>query len=212
MSFPETRLTLIQRLASGGGEEDWQRFLNDYWGPLCRFSLRWGARDLDDAEDAACQTFEVLWENRLLVRWVSQRAAKLRTLLCSVARRILANQNRVRTNRKRLAGELADCVRELNDARSEQTDAFYAAWVEDMVQQAVEALAAEYYAQRKGDYVRVMYGRLCRRMTIAQVAEALELKPSAVDNYYRHARDRLAEKLESSVRRQVGRYCPSDEG
>jgi hypothetical protein len=117
----------------------------------------------------------------------------------------------VEANRQRLAGELADCIKELDGARNEQTDAFYAAWVEDLVQQAVESLAAEYYAQRKGDYVRVMYGRLCRRMTIAQVAEALEIKPSAVDNYYRHARERLAEKLEASVRRQTGRYCPSDE-
>jgi hypothetical protein len=106
---------------------------------------------------------------------------------------------------------LADCLKELEDARNEPTDAFYAAWVEDIVQQAVESLAAEYFAQRKGDYVRVLYGRLCRRMTIAEVAGDLEISASAVDNYYRHARDRLAEKLESSVRRQVARYCRTEE-
>ncbi len=72
--------------------------MNDYWGPLCRFSLRYGARNLDDAEDVASQTFEVLWEKRLLVRWVSGRTAKLRTLLCSVVRNILSHRNRVRVN------------------------------------------------------------------------------------------------------------------
>ena len=41
----------------------------------------------------------------------------------------------------------------------------------------LEALAADYYRQRKGDYVRVLYGRLCRGMTIAGVAEALGAVP-----------------------------------
>lgn len=80
MSFPQTRLTLIQRLATGGSEEDWRCFLQDDWGPICRFSLRFGARNLDDAEEVASQTFEVFWEKRLLARWMSQRSAKLRTL------------------------------------------------------------------------------------------------------------------------------------
>ncbi len=44
MSFPQTRLTLVERLASGGSAEAWQTFLGDYWGPIRRFALRWGAR------------------------------------------------------------------------------------------------------------------------------------------------------------------------
>ncbi|MBU4271254.1 MAG: hypothetical protein KKE86_04830, partial [Planctomycetes bacterium] len=98
MGFPQTRLTLIQRLTSGGAEEDWQNFLKDYWGPICRFSLRRGARNLDDAEDVASETFEALWEQRLLVRWVANRSAKLRTLLCCVVRNILSHRNRVRAS------------------------------------------------------------------------------------------------------------------
>ena len=107
MSFPQTRLTLVERLASGGTEEDWRRFLKDYWGPICRFSLRWGARDLDNAEDVASETFEVLWEQRLLVRWASNRSAKLRTLLCSVVRNILSHRNRVRVGREQRQEDLA---------------------------------------------------------------------------------------------------------
>jgi hypothetical protein len=60
MSFPQTRLTLIQRRASDGAKEDWRGFLEDYWGPICRFALRYGARNLDDAEDMASERFEVL--------------------------------------------------------------------------------------------------------------------------------------------------------
>ena len=108
MVFPQTRVTLIQRLASGGSEEDWGQFLSDYWGPICRLSLRFGARNLDDAEDVASQTFEVLWERRLLVRWVSNQTAKLRTLLCSVVRNILSHRNRLRVNRDRLWQDFVD--------------------------------------------------------------------------------------------------------
>jgi RNA polymerase sigma factor (sigma-70 family) len=211
MSFPQTRLTLVQRLAAGGSEEDWNRFLSDYWGPVCRFALRFGARNLDDAEDVASLTFETLWKNQLLVRWLSNRSAKLRSLLCGVARKVLSNQNRAGANRDRLLRELADWVRQSSPVEDPQADAFYGAWVEDVVGQAVESLAAEYYRQAKGDYVRVLYGRLCQRLTIAEVAEAIDITTAAVDNYYRHAKRRLTEKLESLVRRQVHRYCTADE-
>jgi hypothetical protein len=49
MSFPQTQLTFVQRLAAEGAVEDWQRFLRDYWGPICRFSMRFGAANLTDA-------------------------------------------------------------------------------------------------------------------------------------------------------------------
>lgn len=211
MSFPQTRVTLIRRLAVGGTEEDWRQFLSDYRGPVCRFALRWGATCYDDAEDVASQTFEILLESQLLSRWASSRSAKLRSLLCAVTRNILANRHRVETGRRALAEGIRQHFEELAEEKQRWSDAFYAAWVEDLVQQAVESAAAEYYRQGKGDYVRVLYGRLCRRLTIAEVARALGLKPSDVDNYYRHARRRLAEKLEARLRRQLQRYCPEEE-
>ena len=88
MSFPETRHTLIHRLATGNTEADWQEFLNDYWAPVCRFAQRRAGLRLEDAEDTASLTFEALISNQLLVRWVAKRSAKLRTLLCSVVRKI----------------------------------------------------------------------------------------------------------------------------
>lgn len=211
MSFPQTRLTLIQRLASGGSNEDWRLFLTDYWGPTCRFALRWGARNVDEAEEVASHTFAVLLENRLLTRWVSHRSAKLRSLLCAVVRNILSNRNRVRVGRERMSAELVRQLEESGRARDEQADAFYLAWVEDLLQRSVESLAADYYRESRGDYVRVLYGRLCQGLTIAKVADALKITPANADHYYRHARDRLADTLEKVVRRQVARYCPAEE-
>jgi RNA polymerase sigma factor (sigma-70 family) len=211
MSFPETRQTFVERLASQGSEEDWRCFLQDYWGPVCRFALRWGAGNLADAEDVAAQTFEVLWENRLLVRWVSNRSARLRSLLCGVVRKTLANRGRTRENRQRLGRELAEHVEQIYVAQDDQADAFYAAWAEGLLQRAVESLAAEYYRQAKGDYVRVLYGRLCQGLSVPEVARSLEISISAADNYFRHAKTRLAEKLADEVRQQVHRYSPPED-
>jgi DNA-directed RNA polymerase specialized sigma24 family protein len=153
----------------------------------------------------------VIWENRLLDRWVSNRSAKLRSLLCAVVRNVLSNWNRVGAGRQRMSAELIRQLEESSRKRDEQSDAFYAAWVEDVIQQAVESLAADYYRRNQGDYVRVLYGRLCEQLTIAEVAEALQIKPSTVDYYFRHARGRLSEKLETVVRPQVERYCAPEE-
>lgn len=210
MSFPQTRLTLIQRLAAEGSEDDWCTFMRDYWGPVCRFALRWGAANAEDAEDVALETFEVLWRNRLLVRWISNRSAKLRTLLCGVVRNNLANRARVRAGRERILTDLAGQFAEWQRLPDEQSDAFYAAWVEDVLERAVQSLAADYGREGKGDYLRVLYGRLCEELTIAACAETLDLKPASVDNYYRHARNRLGEKLRELVAQHVSRYAPDD--
>ncbi|MGQ9575187.1 MAG: RNA polymerase sigma factor [Thermoguttaceae bacterium] len=206
MGFPDTRLTLIQRLAAGGTEADWRQFVNDYWGPVCRFALRWGARSPEDAEDIAIQTFEVLWQGRLLVRWVVNRSAKLRSLLCGVVRNLLANQGRVRAGRQRLAQELASTLPEMLQQEDQLTEAFYASWVEDLVQRAVDLLGAELLREGKGDYLRVLYGRICQGLTTAEIAGALELRPGTVARYFRRATRRLGAKLQQALRFQMERY------
>ncbi|HWC88220.1 MAG TPA: hypothetical protein VG433_01135, partial [Pirellulales bacterium] len=60
MGFPETRHSLVQRIVASGGETDWRQFLNDYWGPVCRFAARFGGLGPADAEDVAAETFEAL--------------------------------------------------------------------------------------------------------------------------------------------------------
>jgi hypothetical protein len=99
----------------------------------------------------------------------------------------------------------------LSRTTDEQVDAFYAAWVEDIVEQAVESMAGDYCRNGQADYVRVLYGRLCQGMTIAKAAEALQLSPAVVDHYFRHAREQLSEKLKQRIRRQVQGYCPAEE-
>lgn len=69
MSFPETRPTLIARLARNANNADWQQFLKDYWGPVVRFAMRAGQMPVDQAEDLASETFLVLLRSPLFHRW-----------------------------------------------------------------------------------------------------------------------------------------------
>jgi len=208
VSFPDTRRTFVERLACEGREEDWRCFLQDYWGPVCRFALRWGAGNLTAAEEVAAQTFEVLWENRLLARWVATPAARFRSLLCGVVRKTLANRRRLEANRQRLAAEVAEFLSGPDESADDPDDPFYMAWAEALLQRAMEALAAEYGRRGQGDYVRVLYGRLCQGLTLAEVAQTLELTLASVDHCFRDARALLTKKLQEEVRRHVERYSP----
>lgn len=218
MPFPETRHTLIQRLATGGTEADWGAFLADYWGPVCRFVQFRGQASAQDADDVAAQVFQIVWSNGLLARWSAERTARLRTLLCAVARNILSNENRVQQGRTRLLRDNAAALIDTpgvpivgaDAVDPEHEDTFYAAWVGELLQQAVDALLLDYQAENRGDYFRTLYGRLCEQMTLPEIAVALGQKLPVIEKYNRHARERLREKLHEVTRAHVVRY--SDPG
>lgn len=210
MSFPQTRQTLIQRIVGGSGEEDWREFVADYWGPIFRFARRQGNLGNEDAEDIASLTFEAVVKNELLARWITNRSARLRTLLCTVVRNLISNFRRVEAGRARIlreqiaAGTIVPA--QAREAEPEDIDSFYAAWVEETVQGAVESLVDEYHRSGHGDRFRVLYGRVCERMTTAEIAASLQIPMSAAENHYKHARNRLGEKLRELVRNHVLRY------
>src|SRR5204863_17228 len=145
MAFPQTRHTLIERLAHGGNEHDWRDFLADYWAPVCRFALRRGNGRLDEAEDVAGQAFEVVLRNKLLSRWAASRQAKLRTLLCSVVCKIQANLFRSAKHQAAILDEFE----EAQIAADSDQDAFYAAWVDELLQTCLHDLAIDYHGDGK---------------------------------------------------------------
>lgn len=214
MSFPETRLTLIQRIAVGGENDDWQQFLGDYWRPVCRFASTWGNLNPDDAEDVAAALFEVLIRGDLLKRWSSTRNSKVRTLLCGVVRNLLANRHRLTSGRERLIRENRELFQHLAATspaegpavESAQSEAFYAAWVEELLQDAIELLQEEYLKSGRGDHFRVLYGRICEGLSTPEIAKHLRLETSAAENCYKHAKKRLGEILEQVTRERIARY------
>jgi len=219
MSFPQTSQTLIRRFASQGSQRDWHQFLSDYWLPVCRFAQQRAGLTIQDAEDVASETFQAVLSNNLLSRWASDRSSKLRTMLCTVVRHILGNRARVQKGRQRLLRENVyellnredlPTIRHL-DEPAKHIDVFYAAWVEGIVLQAVESLMQEYHRTGKGDYFRVLYGRVCEQMTMPQISEALGITTTQAENYYKAARKRLAAKLQQLLQHHVQRYCQPDQ-
>jgi RNA polymerase sigma factor (sigma-70 family) len=219
MPFPQTHLTLIERLAGGGGgESDWKEFFDDYWGPVCRFARQRGNLSPEDAEDVASESLEAIVRNNLLARWSADRSSKLRTLICAVVRNILANRARLTSGREKVVrGHLGALDRYLNlaDSAPEETapevDAFYAAWAEDLLNQAVDGVFTEYNEAGKGDYVRILYDRICKELPFQEIADELKLTPAAAEAHFRQAKQRLADRLQSLIRRQVSRYSsPGD--
>jgi len=220
MAFPQTRLTLIERLAAGGGgHTDWWEFLQDYWGPVCRFARQRGNLSVEDAEDVASETLEAIVKNDLLSRWSADRSAKLRTLICTVVLNILANRARVAAGRENLLRDhggqldryLDDSVFDSAEASIEMFDAFYAAWADDLLSHAIEGLLAEYNQVGKGDYFRVLYGRICEEMAFAEIAAALKLTPAAAEAHFRQAKERLTERMQDLLRWQIRRYSTADQ-
>jgi RNA polymerase sigma factor (sigma-70 family) len=215
MSFPQTSKTLILRVVMEGNERDWHRFLSDYWLPVCRFAQRRAKLGIEDAENVASETFEAILHNKLLERWTADHSSKLRTLLCTVVRQVLGNRARVQKGRERLLAENAPeliaradlpTIKSMDES-AEHIDEFYAVWVEGILLQAVEALMTEYHQTGKGDYFRVLYGRVCEQMTTPQISQALGIKKTDVENYYKSARKRLASKLREVVDEHTVRYC-----
>ena len=217
MSFPNTRHTLIQRLAVGGDDADWRQFHRDYWGAVCRFAQYAGGLNATDAEDVASESFNAILQGRLLERWSESRQSKLRTLLCAVVRNVIANRRRVDLGRAANLQQHGNELRRYRDGGEidrdihRDEDLFYAAWADDLVNRTVNSLLDEYNATGRGDYFRVLYGRICEDLSIAEVAGALEISTSAVDNYFRHARRRLSEVLQELVRDHVSRYVGATE-
>lgn len=219
MSFPQTSKTLILRVVTEGRPQDWHQFLSDYWPAVCGFARRRAGLSEADAEDVAAETFEALLRNRLLERWSVDRSAKLRTLLCTVVRHILGNRARVRQGRQALLAKHAHELPGRDDIPSirspeeseELQDAFYAAWVEDFLAQALEGLMREYHQTGRGDYFRVLHGRICERLTAPQIAAMLELKTTDVENYGKAARKRLIAMMQEQLRGHIGCYCRPEE-
>jgi DNA-directed RNA polymerase specialized sigma24 family protein len=216
--FPQTRLTLIERLARGGGNTDWWAFLCDYWGPVCRFARQRGNLSVHDAEDVAAETLEVIVRNDLLARWSANRSAKLGTLICTVILNILSNRARVKVGREILVSEhggqldryLDESVFDSAEASIEMFDAFFAAWVEDLLSHAVEGLLVEYSQAGKEDYCRVLYLRICEETPFAEIAAARKLPPAAAYAHFHQVKQRLADRLQDLLRCQVHRYSSAD--
>lgn len=207
MAFPETRLSLIRRVVATGDAASWDLFVANYWRATCRFAMRIGNLQWSDAEDVASKVFETLYRKSLLESWLSQPNARFKTLLCTVVKNIVLNTHRSNQTAARHRADQVQRAEEFGHlATNDQLSLFYDIWAEELMRTAVNSLMLDYHREGKGDYFRVLHARICEEMPVKEIAAALELKPTDIDNYYRHARDRLAERIKQSVRKDAASY------
>lgn len=188
-----------------------------YWMPLCRFARFRAGVDRSVAEDVTSQAFEILLTKRLLAKWMTHRSTKLRSLLCAVVRNVLSNRVRVQQRRKQIIKErgpelvdradLSSIVSQ--DASTEDIDALYASWADQLLATTVEGLLRQLHLAGKGDVFRVLYGRVCEQKTSAEVARTINIPNTTAEYYYKEARKQLSDLLESQLREHVARYSPA---
>ena len=207
MAFPDTRLSLIRRIVATGDATSWDEFVASYWRAVCRFAMRLGNLQWTDSEDVASQVFEALFRRSLLESWLTRPDARFKTLLCTVVRNVVQNTNRAnRTAARHIDGPFQQALLQTDGVDPQDDDAFMAIWAEELIQSTVRSLMTDYHHEGKGDYYRVLHSRICEQLTTREIADQLGVKPTDVDNYYRHARQRLGERLKLRLRTDVSYY------
>lgn len=211
MAFPKTRHTLIRRLADHSSEADWQQFIADYWRPIRRFAMSYGRLQPADADDVAGSTFEILIRNRLLLRWSEEQTARLRTLLCSVVRKQLANRRRKKENRQiqlPLGIPASDDGQDLEiEVPAEERASFEGLWVDEILVRTLAAVRSSCLRDGKINQFRTLFGRVCEDMTNSEVADCLKVPLTTAEAWYQQARNRLSDALRQQVHNVVSQYA-----
>ena len=206
MLFPETRLTFIRRLARDGSEADWRQFIGEYWRPVRRFAISRGRLQAADADDVASATFEVLIRKRLLLQWTEERSARLRTLLCGIVRRQLANRFRKHQDQQLpMMGSGTDDP--FVDLPDDERNVFEEFCFEEILLRSVDRMRNQCLKTGKINRFRVLFGRVCEGMTHSQIAACLNQPLSTVESWYKQARDQLAEVLRIQIRAIVSQHA-----
>lgn len=210
--FPDTKQTLIRRIASDPESTDWTVFVNDYWAPLVRFASVKGGLNFAEAEDIASEAFEILFKNDLLARWLSDQRAKLRTLLCGVAKNLLSNRARVQRGRDRVMSAITPNLLAIATQKElvPDDDCFYEIWVVELLQKTLSQIQRESVDRGRLDEYRVFHGKIVDGMSNQELADCLGLKLTDVENFYKCIRNRFTKKLRQVIETQVQRYCAGE--
>ena len=211
--FPQTRQTLIQRIATDRQAPEWNTFLDDYWGPVVRFAIRSGNLKIQDAEDITAETFKTLFTADLLSRWLEDRRSRLSTMLCVVVRNLISNRARLQSGREKIMHELkpvltAEIARRQRDPAE---DRFYEAWAESLLQSTLLQLQQDYLKRGRVNAFRVFYGRVREGLSNSEIADCLNLKVMDVENHYKRTRGQFTDRLRSGIEEHVRRYGAEDD-
>ncbi len=174
--FPDTRVSLILRLAESADVEAWEEFTAVYLPALYHLAL---ARGLNrtDAEDVTQEILMVV--AGAVRRWQpdSQRA-RFRTWLCTIARNLIADYFAQPNNRKRTISITDSSLEQLSSLQKEGPSS---AAFDFEYQRAVFRLAAERVRQRVTENSWIAFtSTTIDQAPVESVAMRLGMRPGSI--------------------------------
>ncbi len=215
MIFPDTRWTLISRLADPaevGAALD--QLCAAYWSPIYAFLLRSGRNDAE-AQDLTQDFLEMVVRQRLLER-ADPVSGRLRSWLLSALKNFLANARRFETRQKRGSGAYVfsidqdDVVSEVGAIASQglsPEEAFDRVWVAALLRRVLEALRQQYSdAGKERDFAALLPWLLDTHLdTQTDAAAAVGMTPATFRVQLHRLRARYRETLRQEITATLGR-------
>jgi RNA polymerase sigma-70 factor (ECF subfamily) len=210
--FPETFWTLIQK-AKQKDPQAMNEIVRIYRPPIVNF-LRYKGVSEHDADDLAQEVFLAICQDKFLSK-LDKCKGKFRSVLCAVTVNILKMRQRDQGRIKRGGGgkkvaigsdEQDGMIDDVIARTPSPEQQFTAEWIQTLVNRAVDKL------RNQGGKLGPVYHKvfLMHKMDGAshvEIAKALKMKESDVNNYVHAAKKKLREFIEEEIRT----YCSSQE-
>jgi RNA polymerase sigma-70 factor (ECF subfamily) len=207
-AFPETSLGLLGPLGNPDGPgyaQAFERLCLRYWKPVYLFLRIARAKSNDDAKELTQEFFLWLFEDPALGRFDPARGG-FRPFLKTLLRRFVGHQDRDQARQKRGGGarvlSLEGDAPELPELRSDPEDAFEAAWLEELIAQALVRVRAQGPASRVRIYEAVTLA--AERPTHSDVARRLGVSTGEVEKAVARVREDLRRELRILVGESAG--------
>ena len=210
--FASTRWSLVQKARAPDPRvrrESLDRIITRYWRPVYFYARRSG-RNVEDAKDCTQGFFQHLVEKDLLAKMPADQRS-FRAFLLTCVRNFLSDRGDHDRAIKRggktpalsLDYALAEKFLEKETAK-DPAAAYQRRWASDVLEQALTAVEAEYTAEGRPVYFRVLKERFHPISGhgypgYPEIARRLALTESQVLNYLHHAKQRLKRALEAEV-------------
>jgi len=206
--FPETSLGLLGPLGDPEGpgyREAFERLCLRYWRPVYLFLRVARAKSNEDAKDLTQEFFLWLFGNPALGRYNATRGG-FRPYLKTLLRRFVSREDRDAGRQKRGGGarllSLEGDAPDLPEPNADPEGAFEAAWLEELIAQALERVRARGPASRIRVYEEVAMA--AERPSNAETARRLGVAVSDVEKALYHVREDLRRELRTLVGESAG--------
>lgn len=212
--FPKTRWSMVLSARDGDNTHHQvalEQLCRVYWKPVYLF-IRSRGHSPGDAEDLTQEFFFRLLDKGFLARVEGPEKGRLRSFLCVLLKRFLADEYDRRNTQKRggnwkaipIDGPSAEATLSKSRRDEDSPDLIFdRQWALDLLAQAMKALQDDYTAAGKAeffDYLKPTISPQLQALPYAQLAEKLDLTEGAVKVVVHRFRKRYRDCLHATLR------------